>query len=159
MNRGLTRDRRGQTLQDYTIGIGIFLLAVTFVFATLTGFLAPFTSGVSAEEKAQADQLADAVVANYSEDAPNRLNATRLETMLNQSDETIASWYGLPETVNINVTVQTLNSSVFVERSSRPLGSENSVAGQSTASAARIVTIDEDLPGCDPACRLVVKVW
>ena len=39
--RDVTRDSRGQTLQDYAIGIGVFLLAVTFVFTTLGGFLAP----------------------------------------------------------------------------------------------------------------------
>jgi hypothetical protein len=156
--RALRRDERGQTLQDYAIGIGLFLLAVTFVFTTLGGFLAPFTSGVSAQEEAQADQLADAIVTNYSTDAPNDLDPARLERLLNQSDGTIQSWYGISTAPSLNVTVTTLNGSSILARSGRPLAVDNNAAGRSTASAARIITLP-DVDACRPACRLVVKIW
>ncbi|WP_435115486.1 DUF7287 family protein [Halolamina sp. C58] len=35
-------DRRGQTVLDYAIGVGIFLVAVTFVVATIPGMFSPF---------------------------------------------------------------------------------------------------------------------
>ncbi|GAB7012902.1 DUF7287 family protein [Halolamina salina] len=40
--REFVDDGRGQTVLDYAIGVGIFLVAVTFVVATIPGMFSPF---------------------------------------------------------------------------------------------------------------------
>ncbi len=42
MSRRRRGDDRGQTVLDYAIGVGIFLVAVTFVVATIPGMFSPF---------------------------------------------------------------------------------------------------------------------
>ncbi|NHX36231.1 MULTISPECIES: DUF7287 family protein [Halolamina] len=51
-------DERGQTVLDYAIGVGIFLVAVTFVVATIPGMFAPF---VGAGDAQIADRVATSV--------------------------------------------------------------------------------------------------
>ena len=55
----LVDDERGQTVLDYAIGVGIFLVAVTFVVATIPGMFAPFVGAGDA-------QIADRVATSLS---------------------------------------------------------------------------------------------
>jgi len=54
-------DERGQTLIDYAIGVGLFLLAVAFVFSYVPGMLDPFTA------EQENVQLADRAATQLSE--------------------------------------------------------------------------------------------
>ncbi|WP_049980473.1 DUF7287 family protein [Halolamina rubra] len=55
----LAADDRGQTVLDYAIGVGIFLVAVMFVVATIPGMFAPFVGAGDA-------QIADRVATSLS---------------------------------------------------------------------------------------------
>src|SRR6056297_1102575 len=102
------RDRdRGQTAQDFAVGIGLFLLAVAFVFAFVPQVVSPYDVGVGASESAQADRAASLIVGNLSvEDRPNELHASRTTTYFNGADvDALRNRTGLPFTARINVTV------------------------------------------------------
>ncbi|WP_339104483.1 hypothetical protein [Haloterrigena salinisoli] len=157
---------RGQTTQDFAIGIGVFILAVAFVFSFLPSILTPFDSSVSGGQTAQADRVADRAVHNLSTEAgpENELDGAAFESFVNDSDG-LSERLGLREDHarydRINVRLEPLNES---ER----LGAEWEVGdgydNQSAASSARIVTFadgsfDGNEPNCDPACRLVVRMW
>ncbi|WP_211338349.1 DUF7287 family protein [Haloterrigena salifodinae] len=157
---------RGQTTQDFAIGIGVFILAVAFVFSFLPSILTPFDSSVSGGQTAQADRVADRVVHNLStETGPEtELNGSAFEEFVDD-DEGLSERLGLREDEarydRIDVRLEPLNES-------EPLGDEWTVGdgyeNQSAASSARIVTFEAGsftgaAPECDPACRLVVRMW
>ncbi|AGN02657.1 hypothetical protein L593_13590 [Salinarchaeum sp. Harcht-Bsk1] len=158
MNQDLTsrggRDR-GQTAQDFAVGIGLFLLAVAFVFAFVPQVVSPYDVGVGASESAQADRAASLIVGNLSvEDRPNELHASRTTTYFNGADvDALRNRTGLPFTARINVTVRNVASDDLVWS-----GGAMHREGRATAAATRIVRTNE--PGtCDPACRMTVRVW
>ncbi|NUC73101.1 hypothetical protein HTZ84_12390 [Haloterrigena sp. SYSU A558-1] len=150
---------RGQTTQDFAIGIGVFILAVAFVFSFLPSILTPFDSSVSGGQTAQADRVADRAVHDLStESGPE----TELERFFDEDDD-LSERLGLREDETrydrIDVRLEPLNES-------EPLGDDWTVGdgydNQSAASSARIVTFADGTgptDGCEPACRLVVRVW
>ena len=154
---------RGQTTQDFAVGIGVFILAVAFVFSFLPSILTPFDSSVSGGQTAQADRVADRVVHEVStEDGPEtELDGDEFEAFV-ADDAGLADRVGIREDQarydRINVSLEPLNES-------RQLGDDWSVGDeyddQSAASSARIVTFagDRGPAECDPACRLVVRMW
>ncbi|MFC4249332.1 hypothetical protein ACFOZ7_20775 [Natribaculum luteum] len=167
-------DGRGQTTQDFAVGIGIFLLAIAFVFAYLSTLLTPFSSPVGGAESAQADRIAATIVDDLSEtDQPNHLNATAFdETYGHQSSADLASELGLQSADDdvaidrVNVTIRQLaadedDRDLVTDDDGTTLRAGDQYQNQSAASAGRVVTVytetDDDV--CDPACRLVVRVW
>ena len=147
-----TRTDRAQTLQDYAIGIGIFIIAFMFVLSLFPGLLTPFQSEAGGSERAQAEKVSTTILANLSEGSQqNELNETALSTLFDgsMSEAALLERYGLASTTNINITVETLNGTRNVYTST------NDVGGSVVATSTRLVTI----PSCDPACRLVVRVW
>ncbi|MFC6767584.1 DUF7287 family protein [Natrinema soli] len=156
---------RGQTTQDFAIGIGVFLLAIAFVFSFLPSVVTPFDSSVSGAETAQADRIADRIVHNASTDTPNELNSSAFNE--SYTGPNLAAQLGLrangpdsDDTVydNVNVSVVPINGSVPVkDTNGEKLAGGEHYSDQPAASAARIVTTNTDI--CTPACRLVVRVW
>jgi len=151
---------RGQTTQDFAVGIGIFLLAIAFVFSFLPTVMMPFDSSVSGAETAQADRIADRIVNNTSTGTPNELDEDGLEPY---NETTLTSELGLRSSGdtpidNVNVTVMNISNESTVGSTDNWTGGE-AYANQSAASSARIVTIDDRDGWCDPACRLIVRVW
>ncbi|MCU4716590.1 DUF7287 family protein [Halapricum hydrolyticum] len=153
MERGqLLTDERGQTLQDFAVGIGVFLVVFVFVLSLFPGLLTPFQSSASGAERAQAEQVTTQMMHNLSEGSePNHLNATRVTATLNQPESDLRDRFGLPSTVNLNITVETLDGETHIE------STVNRLYDREVATSARIITMDD--PECDPACRLVVRVW
>ncbi|AXR78577.1 DUF7287 family protein [Natrarchaeobaculum sulfurireducens] len=153
-------DERAQTTQDFAIGIGIFILAVAFVFAFLPSMLTPYDSSVGGAETAQADRIADRIVADASSGTANDLDKTAFKALDdNPSDELgIRADDAGHEFDRVNVTVQELE-----ENETRSVDDDLALGpeydSQAAASAARTVTVDEYETECDPACRLVVRVW
>ncbi|WP_436347606.1 DUF7287 family protein [Natronorubrum sp. FCH18a] len=152
---------RGQTTQDFVVGIGLFILAVAFVFSFLPTMLTPFDSSTSGGQTAQADRIADRVVHEFSGDS-----STPTEIEWDDSYETMdthefATEFGLRANDKevaydrLNVSLQPLNESTTV------VGFGSEYDNQSAASSARIVTVEgiEDPEKCEPACRLVVRIW
>ena len=154
----LSLRNRGQTTQDFIVGIGVFILAVAFVFSFLPTMLTPFDSSTSGGETAQADRVADRVVHNFMDpdsDNPNQIIWTEIDEddrvdelglRTNADDDPIR---------RVNVSLQPLNESTTVE------GFGPVYDDQSAASSARIVTVEGigEPEKCEPACRLVVRIW
>jgi len=150
-----TRRDRGQTAQDFAVGIGLFLLAVAFVFAFVPQVVSPYDVGVGASESAQADRAATLIVGNLSvEDRPNELNHTAAQSYFSGADaEELRTRTGLPFSSRINVTVRNV-----ANESLRWSGGATHREGREAASASRIVRTN-DPSSCEPACELVVRVW
>ncbi len=150
---------RGQTTQDFIVGIGVFILAVAFVFSFLPTMLTPFDSSTSGGQTAQADRIADKVVDELSteSESPNEISWDEM------SDDETVDELGLRTNNDddpierVNVSLQSLNESTTVE------GFGPEYNDQSAASSARIVTVEsgsiDDDDECEPACRLVVRIW
>ncbi|OLZ41358.1 hypothetical protein A6E15_10315 [Natrinema saccharevitans] len=153
-SRSVTERDRGQTTQDFAIGIGIFLLALAFVFLFLPSVVTPFESSVGDAETAQADRIADRIVSNASTETPNEIDDTKFDKFtaadleselgLRSSDEVRVD--------KVNVTVWNLEDGTRVETGG------DRYDDQPAEMSARIVTFDESID-CEPACRLVVRVW
>lgn len=158
---------RGQTTQDFAIGIGIFLLATAFVFSYMPSLLTPFSSSVDSGQTAQADRIAATIVDDLSEDPdrPNHLDRATFDNEFEDDDDStdLAAALGLRVTNDmpidrVNVSIEKLNQSEpRSDRIIKDLTSGDPYNDESAASSGRIVTIDH--PDCDPACRLVVRVW
>jgi hypothetical protein len=157
----LSDDTRGQTLEDFLIGVSLFLVTLTFVFGLYPGLLEPFSSGVSNAEKSQANRMSRSMVLNLSDGTDrNRLNSTELQKVLDKSESELRERYGLPETASINVTVRKLDGQQIVTYSGTTLAGARDATNQSAATAARVITLTDDDDGvCEPGCRLVVKIW
>lgn len=155
--RGGARDR-GQTAQDFAVGIGLFLLAVAFVFAFVPQIVSPYDVGIGASEASQADRAADSIVHNLSVDGEQVvLDASAADHYFIDTSPTVEDLRertGLPFSARINVTIRNVESeSVVGGWQAGPLHRE----GREAATASRIVRTDDGT--CEPACRLVVRVW
>ncbi len=155
----LLGDERGQTLQDFVLGVSVFLIVVVFVFGLFPNFLSPFTAGVDAAERSQADRLARNLIENHSvEAADNTLNGTQLATTMTESESTLRKRFGLGTTASINVTVREIDGQQVVQYDGTVLATGNSRENETSGSVSRIVSIAGS-EKCQPGCRLIVKVW
>lgn len=152
---------RGQTPQDYVIGIVVFIAVLVVVIGFLPTLTEPFQSGVQSDDSAQADRVAQQAVANLSTvKEPNQLNSTKLDRLLELDGQEMQDRFGLPVATQVNLTVVTLNGSDYVENAAdEPLTSKNDYFSGNAATTARIVRLSGDGHTCEPACRLVVRVW
>ena len=146
---------RGQTTQDFAVGIGVFLLAIAFVFSFLPTIMMPFDSSISGAETAQADRIAGLIVDDESTEMANELNLSEF----NYTEDDLTAEVGLRRTNGntvdqVNVTVEDLDGNVVSDDWTGGATYDN----QSAASSARIITTTNDTT-CDPACRLIVRVW
>lgn len=154
------RGERGQTLQDYTIGISLFIITIAAAVAGIFGFVGPASPGVSAEDIAQSERISTAMVQNLSTgQQPNELRADDLRKSLDRPISDLRGRWGVESSTNLNVTVEVLNGSVIVENATTgsKLTAGSAYADHSAGTTTRIVTVDE--PRCTPACRLVVRAW
>jgi hypothetical protein len=156
---GLSKDRRGQTLQDFALGVTLFVLTVTFVFGLFPGYLSPFTAGADGGDQMRAERISEQLVQNHSTPGnQNVLNVTQLNRTLNLDQSGLQRRYGLARVASVNITVvDSRNQSIVVEGTDRLATSQDS-RNQPAASTARIVRLSNESL-CRPGCRLVVKVW
>ncbi|MHC3437529.1 DUF7287 family protein [Natrialbaceae archaeon A-gly3] len=149
---------RGQTTQDFAVGIGLFLLAMAFVFSYVPTLLTPFSAGGGTGDTAQADRIAATILEDYSTDEANQLNGSEFSDL--ESEDDLVEEFGLRSNDagdridRVNVTLESLDG----EETYEPTIGDNHEDADSTASAGRIVTAPDEAE-CDPACRLVVRVW
>jgi len=55
-------DERAQTVEDYALGMGYFLITIMFVFAFLTGVTLPYESASGNGQDIRADRVANTLV-------------------------------------------------------------------------------------------------
>lgn len=157
---------RGQTQQDYLIGIIILILTLISVFALIPGIFEPFQNPVQAQEQDEADRLADTLLTNASVDGGTlvyRSNTSGKWGLDNATEgaafETLLAKAGISSARSgtlVNVTVQHGQNELFW--SEGPATSSYRVNEGAAATTVRIIRFADD-DSCDPACRLVVRVW
>jgi len=179
---GLRGGDRGQTTQDFAVGISVFLLTVTFTFTFVPSTVTPFGSPVTDAIPAKSDRVASTVVDRYAvEDGSRTLNVTELtDSDLTDSDsegavnatapnpisgDDLRELFGLRETAQVNITIETRSGDVvkFDYDSTNPgkealVGGDNYPGNQAAASTTRIVRLP-GVDGCKTGCLLVVRVW
>lgn len=142
---------RGQTTQDFAVGISVFVLAIAFVFVFVPMIFTPFTNATGAEA-AQAERIAGTVVADLSDDDPNNFSSSDF-TYDGMDDDELAENLGLRLSNghlidHVNITVETLGADPDQE-----LAAGHHYDGQPGASTTRIVSVDGTVH------KLVVRVW
>lgn len=159
---------RGQTPQDFALGVGLFIIVVGFTFAFLPSAFMFTGADPGPTEMKQAERTSMALISNLSVgENQNTLNATGTADFFNQTDteSELQSAFDLSTTTNINVTIQPLNyDDVVTVRDSNSV--DISLTSGTTyppdrpaAEVVRIVRIVDQDGDCVPGCRLVVKVW
>ena len=155
-------DGRGQTTQDFAVGIGVFLLALGFTVTFVPSLLAPYDT-VGSGEAAQADRVAATILENVSTgETPNEIDPDAFYEAYEDSDsEALAEHLGLRTTEGgnaidrVNVTVTSLNESDSEFTGLH--GGDDYDDQDGTVTASRIVTVEGE--DCTPACRLTVRIW
>lgn len=156
---------RGQTPHDYLIGVSLLLITLFGVFAFVPGMLQPFTEPVNADDGTAADRVGERLVADHAIDGhQNTLNGTALEDTL--SGDADGDFDRLIERAGVNRSLQFVNVTVSHPNGTRlddgwgrpDPESEFHVEVTDTATAVRIVDAD-GIEGCEPVCRIVVRVW
>ena len=151
---------RGQTLQDYALGIGVFLLILFFVLNTVVpSMLAPFETDAGGDVEAQAERVANTFVENATRSGQlNELDIGTVHELAGKDQSALQTRYRLPDTSQINITIETLNGSSIVESvAGTRLRAGATLPGTESATRSRIITLSDD--ACAPACRLVVRGW
>lgn len=152
-------DKRGQTLQDFALGISLFLITVTFVFGLFPSYLEPFTAGTDDSDQMRADRLSRALIQEHATaKGGSVLNGTKLSTTLAQNQSQLRSEYGFTRAADINVTVREGGDDSLVSLNGSSLATDQDSQNQPAAARARIVRLSNETV-CEPSCRLVVKVW
>ncbi|WP_423744788.1 hypothetical protein V5735_01715 (plasmid) [Haladaptatus sp. SPP-AMP-3] len=141
-------DDRGQTLNDYVLGISVFLLTVAFVVAFLPGIFTPFNAPIGDSTTARASRGATFIVGNLSVDGhPNVLDQARTAAFFQRNETELRETLGFPRTTDVNVTV--------VEEATRTVAwaAGDAPGEHPTAATGRVVRIGAT------TYRLTVRVW
>lgn len=150
-DRSLYSDERGQMLQDYTIGITLFLLATVFAFAFLPSIFTPYAAPVDAAQTEQADRVANEILAEITADeSSNTLDRGATDSFFGGDlDDTYLS-----RGTDVNVTLVDGEGDRM-----EWVGPDHE--GYSTAATTRVVLDDEDDSQCPDTetCRVEVRVW
>lgn len=171
-DRSLERDERGQSLNDFVIGVALFLLVLGFTFAFLPTIFQPFVEeGPSSTQRADrtADHLVgDLLAENESRSGtpaaaiPGLLNATCTEAYFDGASPEppgcrfatadVHVTTALPPRTRVNVTVRHNGSIVGLGTTQLARG-ENPERDSGVARAVRIATLgDQDV-------TVIVRVW
>lgn len=155
---------RGQTLHDYVAGISVFILTVAVVLGLLPSVVAPFQSGGGAADATRATHVADRIVSSVSvAGTPNVLDGEAVSSLMSLDESALRDRFGLHSHQYVNLTLQELNGSAFLTDGAGATGAVQVAGapalGEDAVTAARVVRIDDPDFDCNPACRLVVRVW
>jgi hypothetical protein len=154
--RRLARDKRGQTLQDFAAGVGLFLVVVATAITLLPPVLAPFDAPITSDQGATVERLGDEVTRELTiNGSDNRLDPPATTDFFSPhttpSDAgDLRSRFGLGVGTNVNVTLRTV------------AGVPNFALGdryRDRAVAAEMRIVTDGGNRCRPTCRIVVRVW
>jgi hypothetical protein len=175
---------RGQTTQDYLVGVSLLLLTTTFVFGYMPNVFDSYENPVDGVDRAQADRAAEYLVENYS--IEGRSNELRYdapsgrgvhEMLANETSRngfihfrreaglnTLTDRRAKPNVNVILVNTSELKTepdpSAIVDGSKVFSYGDEPDADTEFASETRVVRLDNDTANyCRPTCWLVVRVW
>jgi len=163
-------DERAQTVQDFAVGISIFLLVVGAVFLMFPSLFTPYEQAISDEgPDSQADRIGMLIADNVSDgEATNELTEEELEYWFEKSDGDLQDAVAVSSSTQVNVTLTTMNATNEgpIDLDDGAFSVDKAAAGpdpgdRDTSTAARIVTVEDSATdgGTEPAYRLVVRVW
>jgi hypothetical protein len=164
-NEPTGRTDRGQTPNDYLLGIVILLLSIILVFGYFPSIFQPFEQQVGNEEQAMANNLAAEIVENSTVGGNEQtvdfvlLNQT-VDSYFNNSEQA-----GIPRWLNWNVTViDNDGNRVNLTLPSGPnkrIQNGTTWRGERAESTIRFVAPQDSsqVSGCTNGCRIVVRVW
>ena len=163
---GLRGRDRGQTTQDFAVGISVFLLTVTFTFTFVPTTITPFGSPVTDAIPAKSDRVAATNVDSYGTDDRSRtLDVAQVDSnLMNISGSDLRDQFGLRSTAQVNVTIRDLDGNIVSADLDGTGGDEKLTSGdtyppnQAAASTTRVVRLP-GIGGCETGCLLVVRVW
>lgn len=150
-SRSLYKDERGQMLQDYTIGITLFLLATVFAVAFLPSIFTPYSAPVNAAQTEQADRVANEILAEITMDeSPQTLDESATNSFFSSDLDDM----DLSRGTDVHVTLVDGEGDEM-----KTVGPDHE--GHSTAATTRIVLDDEAGSQCPDTetCRVEVRVW
>jgi len=153
---------RGQTLQDYLLGIALVLLTVVGVFAFFPDVFVPFEEPVESEDRQMANELATELVeVNSTMQGRRTVNVTGLERTVQDTDALgrLVNRSGIPRWKQVNVTVRS-DARLLVTGESSDTGSvfrEESSAPPATT--VRTIQAANRTHACAESCQIVVRVW
>lgn len=151
---------RGQTANDYLLGVVLVLLTISAVFAFFPTLFDPFEQPTSNDEERLADTLGDQVLATNASAADDQTvyNSSFHETLsaADADPETFGAEAGLQPWMNWNVSVQKPGGQPVSNLGSYGDSLDNN--DDPTATAVRFIKIlgNDD---CENGCQLVVRVW
>ena len=147
-------DRRGQTLQDYLMGVTVFLLTTAFVVAFIPTLFTPFTAPVDASQTEQADRYAAEILTEVTQpNSTNIINGSETDSFF--ADESNLDQIPTLEWSDVNVTLVAGDGTV-----QHTVGPPSQ--GESTAAATRVVVPERGYSGnhtCTATCRIEVRLW
>lgn len=156
---------RGQTQQDFAVGISVFLLVVFFVFAFVPTTIAP-TDANTESDSYVADRISESVLETVSE--PGEANTVTVDQSArffqNHSAEgSIQANYSVASPRQVNVTLETLQGVTVTMNETTDsvgVGVNGTVAragddypGGVGVAASRVVRFESE------RYRLVARVW
>lgn len=152
----LGSDERGQTFQDYTLGVSLFVVSVAIILAFIPSILAPFNAPIDDGVSTRADRSAERLTYSLSADGqPNVLNPVETkEFFRDRSDErSVRAYLGLDETSNVNVTIHDPATDAVESIDAVRLAAGEPYPDRPMAASSRVVTIE------DEPYRLTVRIW
>lgn len=167
-------DERAQTVQDFAVGISIFLLVVGAVFLMFPSLFTPYEQAIADEgPDSQADRIGMLIADNVTGDADgaNELTDDEIEYWFDKNDDELREAVGVSSSTQVNVTMTTMGTSSNqpIELNATEVDADEAAAGpeyrgRDASTAARIVTLGncsalDPSTDCETAYRLVVRVW
>lgn len=154
------RDGRGQTANDYALGVSVFLLTVLFVFAFVPTVFSPFRAPIDDATTARADRASSYLVGSLSEERTNVVPSHRAEAFFtnNKTAADIREYVGLSAATSVNVAMSEPDSDVVGTVNGTQLGGGDPVRDGPTAASSRIVVVERP-DGSRTVYRLTVRIW
>lgn len=159
---------RGQTPQDFMLGMGLFIITVVFVYAFIPTALSFTAADPGPMEAKQASRASAELINNLSVgEHQYTLNTSATGDFFNTTEtpEQTRIALELPLTANVNVTLRSLDDGEIVSVVDSTGTNVRLVSGneyrenQPAAEVVRVVQIQDQDNDCDPACQLIVRVW
>jgi len=152
---------RGQTLQDYLLGIVLVLLTIIGVFTFFPDVFVPFDEPVESEDREMATELADELVeANRTQRGTQTVNVTALEQSIQDPIlGRLVTQSGIPDWKQLNVTIKESDQVIEVGAANGTGSVFRQDSSDPPATVIRTVQAQNRTHACAQSCQLVVRVW